>query len=82
MSRIERLSYPMREIDEDHRNQELPAHCPRAICDIVKIETDAGVYGWARPAARPGSTAEGAAAFPQFLVGMDPMRIEHIQILH
>lgn len=47
---------------------------------IVKVETDEGIHGWGEGgmSSREHAQAAAADAFARFLVGMDPMRIEHI----
>jgi len=52
---------------------------------IVKIETDAGLYGLGEAGCSTREYAQDGALrhFREFLIGMDPMRIEHIwQILY
>ena len=47
---------------------------------LVKIETDEGIYGLGEGgcSSRELAEAEAVKHFSRFLVGMDPMRIEHI----
>ena len=47
---------------------------------LVKVETDEGIYGLGEGGCSSRELAEAAAVdhFSQFLIGMDPMRIEHI----
>jgi galactonate dehydratase len=47
---------------------------------LVKVETDEGIYGLGEGGCSSREVAEAAAVdhFSQFLIGMDPMRIEHI----
>jgi len=47
---------------------------------IVKIETDAGIYGLGEAGCSTREYAQDGALrhFREFLIGMDPMRIEHI----
>ena len=52
---------------------------------IVKIETDSGLYGWGEAGCSTREYGQEGVLrhFREFLVGMDPMRIEHIwQILY
>ena len=52
---------------------------------IVKVETDAGIYGLGEAGCSTREYAQEGALrhFREFLVGMDPLRIEHIwQILY
>lgn len=47
---------------------------------VVKIETDEGIYGLGEGgcSSREFAEAEAVKHFSRFLIGMDPMRIEHI----
>ena len=47
---------------------------------VVKVETDAGIYGLGEAGCSTREYAQEGALkhFREFLVGMDPMRIEHI----
>lgn len=47
---------------------------------VVKVETDEGIYGLGEGGASSRELAEAEAVrhFSRFLIGMDPMRIEHI----
>ena len=52
---------------------------------LVKIETDSGIHGWGEAGCSTREYAQEGALrhFREFLIGMDPMRIEHIwQILY
>lgn len=56
-----------------------PLHATRDTF-IVKVETDEGIYGLGEGGCSSRELAEEAAVrqFSQFLIGMDPLRIEHI----
>lgn len=56
-----------------------PIHATRDTF-IVKIETDEGIHGVGEGgmSSREHAQAAAAEAFARFLIGMDPMRIEHI----
>jgi galactonate dehydratase len=56
-----------------------PLHAGRDIL-VVKIETSDGIYGLGEAGCSSRELAEAAAVehFARFLVGMDPLRIEHI----
>ena len=47
---------------------------------VVKVETDEGIYGLGEGgcSSRELAEAEAVKHFSRFLIGMDPMRIEHI----
>ena len=47
---------------------------------LVKVETDEGIYGLGEGgcSSRENAEAEAAKSFAKFLVGMDPLQIEHI----
>jgi galactonate dehydratase len=47
---------------------------------VVKVETDEGIYGLGEGgcSSREFAEAEAVKHFSRFLIGMDPMRIEHI----
>lgn len=61
------------------RIKTFPLHATRDTF-IVKVETDEGIYGLGEGGCSSRELAEEAAVkhFSQFLVGMDPSRIEHI----
>lgn len=56
-----------------------PVHLGRDML-VVKVETDAGIYGLGEAGCSTRELAEAAAVmhFREFLIGMDPMRVEHI----
>jgi galactonate dehydratase len=56
-----------------------PLHAARDMF-VVKVETDEGIYGLGEGGCSSRELAEEAAVqhFSRFLLGMDPMRIEHI----